>query len=97
MKLMAAIVATVVTIAAPFVAASCAEAHRCTAHHGGCRRARLDPNDHYGQHRLHWHDAPAIVALPPPEPVVPYQEFYPPMPASLFDLPPDRDVLNHLP
>ncbi|MGA3302802.1 MAG: hypothetical protein ABSC72_05880 [Methylovirgula sp.] len=100
MKLMTAIVATLVTIAGLLIVAAPAMAHPCLGpvHHLGCHHAGFDPYDHYGRHRLHWHDAPVIVALPPPqpEPSLPYQDFYPPMPASLFDLPPDHDFLNHL-
>ena len=97
MKLIAAIVASVVIIAGP-LAATRAAAHPCLGpvHRLGCSHAGADPYEHYGRHRLHWHDAPVIVALPAPEPAIPYPEFYPPMPASLFDLPPDRDFLNHL-
>lgn len=98
MKLIAAIVTMIVTIAGLLTATAPAAAHPCLGpvHHLGCSHAALDPYDHYGRHRLHWHDAPAVVELPAPEPLLPYQEYYPPVPASLFDLPPDRDFLNHL-
>jgi hypothetical protein len=54
---------------------------------------------HHPRHRWHWHEHPVILAAPPaddPGRYVPYEQFYPPMPASIFDLPPDRDFLNYL-
>ncbi|HEY1735904.1 MAG TPA: hypothetical protein VGG12_04595 [Methylovirgula sp.] len=96
MKLLAALLITIFSFAGQMSAP--AAAHPCLGpvHRLGCSQAAYDPFVRHGRHRLHWHDAPASVALPPPEPAIPYPEYYPPMPASLFDLPPDRDFLNHL-
>lgn len=48
-------------------------------------------------HRHSWHQYEhRVMVAAPPAAYVPYEEFYPPMPASIFDLPPDRDFLNTL-
>jgi hypothetical protein len=66
--------------------ASSAEGRLCAigAHHAHCLH----------QHGKHPHRDRLIVAPPPDVPFVPYESYYPPMPATLFDLPPDRDFLN---
>jgi len=53
---------------------------------------------HHPRRPWHLHEHRVVLAAPPPADAgyVPYEQFYPPMPASIFDLPPDRDFLNYL-
>jgi hypothetical protein len=83
----------VVAIGAMLDAGSAAQA--CPAQQASCDHpAHLA---HHPRHRWHRHEHWEAARRPAdPARYVPYEEFYPPMPASIFDLPPDRDFLNYL-
>lgn len=79
-------------------AAAPAEAHPCKdgLHHAHCAAPR-----HFSAHRAWsahqaWRERIDAAERQAEISYVPYQYYYPPMPATLFDLPPNRDFLNYL-
>lgn len=87
-------IGALLALGAPAEGRSC----RHQADEPSCARHVRLAQMHHGRRLWHPHEPPVILAAPPPfDPTyIPYEQFYPPMPASIFDLPPDRDFLNDL-